>query len=315
MEKEKLGLVHMDEIVLCNSLIAIYGEDSTVFGGPFLVEFETKEGIKVKINQCVERTIQISSQKETSHMTLYEELTRVEKLLMVFEGKFCYLKSLDFSGTHESDRLFESTSNLIGSRLAYYNSRDVLSSRDTFVKFHEVLTDVVYEKWTSILEDLDIAFQVYLYSLCANNMPVDVNCAFIIEMAEPMIELVKKNTNYYSSFTPESHDTSLKMCIDALITKYGVDIFHKELKADYNKFLGILRNSRVRVMHIKNKQTGSWLNGNESLLYMVKLSLLYRYILLDLMGLTDSKVKERVRTITNLWDNWNGISDEFLSRL
>lgn len=76
----------------------------------------------------------------------------------------------------------------------------------------------------------------------------------LIELAEPLVEIVKKHTNFYASLTPGARGTSLKNCLDALITKYGVDIFERELSNDYEKFLSALVNSRVRIMHIKREQ-------------------------------------------------------------
>lgn len=65
---------------------------------------------------------------------------------------------------------------------------------------------------------------MYLYSLSNNGVTVDVKCAFLIELAEPLIEIVKEHTNFFSSLQPGPRGASLKNCLDALITKYGFDI-------------------------------------------------------------------------------------------
>ena len=87
------------------------------------------------------------------------------------------------------------------------------------------LTPALYEKWESILEDLDVAHQVYLYSLCDTNQPVDLRCAFLIELAEPVVEIVKANCPLFESLNPGKQGTSLRDCLRALITTYGSDIF------------------------------------------------------------------------------------------
>ena len=58
----------------------------------------------------------------------------------------------------------------------------------------------------------------------------------LIELAEPLVEIVKKHTNFYASFNTRARGTSLKNCLDALITKYGVDIFERgNCQNDYEK--------------------------------------------------------------------------------
>ena len=90
----------------------------------------------------------------------------------------------------------------------------------------------LYEKWEQILNELDIILQIYLYSMSANQMTVDVKSAFLIEMAEPIVEVVKIYTDNFVDLNPGNKGTTLRSCLKALIEKYGQDIFEKEMSCD-----------------------------------------------------------------------------------
>ena len=59
------------------------------------------------------------------------------------------------------------------------------------------------------------------------------------------------------------------------------------------------------IAHIKSKQNRKFLNGDESVLYLHKLSLMYRIILLDLLDIPLNRYKERlsnrIETINCWW--------------
>ena len=60
--------------------------------------------------------------------------------------------------------------------------------------FSDVLTTDLYKQWSSLIDDLDIVYQVFLYVLSDNKMTADLNFAFLAELAEPFTELVKERT-------------------------------------------------------------------------------------------------------------------------
>lgn len=82
-----------------------------------------------------------------------------------------------------------------------------------------------------------------------------------------------------------------------------------------NQFLNVLVNSRVNIMHVKRNQRKPALNGKQSCLYAQKLSLLYRKILFELLQINDSLYLEKLKHCVLNLDNWNSISDDFLSWL
>lgn len=242
----------MEQIIKCKSLVAIYQGDKLLLDGPHILEFNTirNQPFHIKIEQLGVRTIIITSGKDVSVFDLYAILTRIERLLMLFDGVFIPLSELKFSesDTVDENRLISCQNNLIKMRLSYFSSADFCNySVDKLLKFDTVLTAELFCKWEQLLDELDVVHQMYLYSLSDSKITVDVKCAFLIELAEPLIEIVKEHTKLFSSLTPGARGTSLKNCLDALITKYGVDIFSRELSSDYESILQIMVNSRIKI--------------------------------------------------------------------
>ena len=291
-----------------------------LLGGPHIVEFDTTDEQKfhIKIEQCGFRMIAITSDRDTSAFDLYAILTRIERLLMLLEGVFIPLSELKLSesDTANEKQLTSFQNNLIKGRLSYFSSADFCNYKvDKLLEFDTILTAELYSKWEQLLVELDLVHQVYLYFLSNSKITVDVKCAFLIELAEPLIEVVKEYTKFFSSLTPGPRGASLKNCLDALITKYGADIFGSELASDYERFLFAMVNSRVRIMHIKREQKGVFFNGNESVLYMLKMNLLYRRIMFEVLGIDEAIYKNSLLKCVSRLDEWNGILKGFLSKL
>ncbi len=136
-------------------------------------------------------------------------------------------------------------------------------------------------------------------------MPVDLNLAFLVELAEPMVEIVNHKKDRFPSLQPGSRGTSLKQCLNALINAYGLQIFSDEVANDYDGLLRRLVASRVRIMHIKRNQEGKAIvDGRECVFYLMKLSLLYRVILLDLLDIPGDVYSQRLKDATEMIDGW-----------
>ena len=179
--------------------------------------------------------------------------------------------------------------------------------------FDSFLNDL-YDKWEQLLEKLDIAHQMYLYAMGDTKITVDVKCAFLIELSETLVEVLKAYTNSFQKLKP-GNGTSLKACVKALIEEYGKDIFEREMEANEKEFLSTVINSRVRIMHIKRNQKIKYFDGNESVLYILKLSLLYRRILLDILGVEKQVYVDKLRKCVSRLNSWNDTLDKFLLRL
>lgn len=87
------------------------------------------------------------------------------------------------------------------------------------------------------------------------------------------------------------------------------------MQKNKEQFAKILVDSRNRIAHIKSKQERRYLNGEESVLYLSKLSLLYRVILFDLLGMIEESYKGKLCRRTDALNQWQGIASNFLEEL
>ena len=308
----------MEKLAKCKVLIGTYINDNIILGGPHVAEIETHDNkFFIKIEQCGYRKISIKALEETSVFELYGVFTKIERLLMIFDGQFLNLENLEFTDSSDTEKsmLKSVGNNLMHQRLSYFKSSDLVSYKvDKLLEFEEVLNSDLYDKWEQLLEELDIAHQMYLYAMGDTKITVDVKCAFLIELAETLVEVLKVYTNSFQKLKP-GNGTSLKACVKALIEEYGKDIFEREMEANEKEFLSTVINSRVRIMHIKRNQKIKYFDGNESVLYILKLSLLYRRILLDILGVEKQVYVDKLRKCVSRLNRWNDTLDKFLLRL
>lgn len=123
---------------------------------------------------------------------------------MIFDGRFINHKELSFEESDDGalEHLKSYACNLMNSRLSYYNSADFCSyTLDKLIGFESVITPEIYGAWIALLDELDIVHQMFLYSVSDSKMPIDAKCAFLIELAEPLVEVVKVHTHLYSSLS------------------------------------------------------------------------------------------------------------------
>lgn len=308
----------MEKLAKCKVLIGTYINDNIILGGPHVAEFETRDNkFFIKIEQCGYRKISIKALEDTSVFELYGVFTKIERLLMIFDGQFLNLENLEFTDSSDTEKsmLKSVGNNLMHQRLSYFKSADLVSYKvDKLLEFEEVLNSDLYDKWEHLLEELDIAHQMYLYAMGDTKITVDVKCAFLIELSETLVEVLKAYTNSFQKLKP-GNGTSLKACVKALIEEYGKDIFEREMEANEKEFLSTVINSRVRIMHIKRNQKIKYFDGNESVLYILKLSLLYRRILLEILGVEKQVYVDKLRKCVSRLNRWNDTLDKFLLRL
>ena len=308
----------MEKLAKCKIVIGTYINDNIILGGPHVAEFETSDNkFFIKVEQCGYRKISIKASEETSVFELYGVFTKIERLLMIFDGQFLNLENLEFTDSSDTEKsmLKSVGNNLMHQRLTYFKSADLVSYKvDKLLEFDEVLNTDLYDKWEQLLEELDIAHQMYLYAMGDTKITVDVKCAFLIELAETLVEVLKVYTNSFQKLEP-GNGTSLRACVKALIKEYGEDIFEKEMEANEKEFLSTVINSRVRIMHIKRNQKIKYFNGNESVLYILKLSLLYRRILLNILGVEEQMYVDKLQKCVSRLNRWNDTLDKLLLRL
>lgn len=258
------------------------------------------------------RSIKILSVREAPIRLLWSEFCLLESLLMLGTGIFLdiFEQHHIVNGKREhSDEL----DYLVNNRVSYYKSGEV-----SYLPFKKMLSNEYLaseEKiiiWENIRAELDIIHPMIMYCLSDIKLPIDCKCALMIEAMEPLAELVGKNSNEFKC--PEDKKQQLKVRLKALICTYGEDIFSKEYERK-EEFIQVLVNSRNRIAHIRSENDRMVLNGEESALYLMKLSLFYRRIILTTIGVEykmySSILKEEIRQL----DTWNGISDNFIDKL
>ena len=286
----------------CTKLSVVQGLKKGVLGGPFQSQFEIDDSIVVSITQLYQREIELTSNVPMTAEELIFIFQDIEKLLMLFDGRFYAIEKMTF--TNENAESVDILDEYKEIRLNCFSSKDFCQySWLKLISFQDVLTSDIYKKWLSLIDDLEIVYQVFLYALSDNKMPVDLNFAFLAELAEPFTELVKERTYYCQTLNPGERGTTLKICVDNLIVLYGTDIFAKELEDNYTLFLDRVVKSRVKIMHIK-KQQKDFFDGEECLKYSLKFSLLYRTILLSLLGVCSQQCNENIQTATKNIDEW-----------
>lgn len=244
-------------------LSVVQGLENGVMGGPFQQKFELDNGIVVSISQMFKREIGLTSRSPITSEDLIFIFQDIQKLLMLFDGRFYTIEKLTVSNDNaESVDVLNEYNKM---RLNCFYSKDLYQySWLKIISFQDVLANDLYKEWLSLIGDLDIAFQVFLYALSDNKMTVDLNFAFLVELAEPLVELLKERTYYCQSLNPGERGTTLKMCIDNLIVLYGADIFAKELEDNYTLFLATVYKGNIIKNLIMDCQSYTKYRPNET---------------------------------------------------
>lgn len=284
--------------ITCRELSATHCISKGILGGPYKCTFDNN-GLTISVEQCEKRQISVVSKNDVAVENLVCTYQNIEKLLMLFDGCFIPLESLTFIDNEElSEKYCER-------RLQYYQSADFTQyPSNKLLDFDSVITFDVYNKWETLINEADIMHQIFLYLMAKTGLTNDVKLAFLIETAEPMVELVKENTSIFTTLQPGQKGTTLKTCICSLINTYGQDIFSKEIQNNYSDFLQKSVDSRVRIMHIKKNYNKPFFRDTENLLYLVKYSLLYRRIMLELLGISYNKYSDKIIIAVKKWEEW-----------
>ena len=263
--------------IKCKELKAVHKLEKGVLRSPVSHSFSYKK-YTITINQMCTREIIISSKDITNAEELFNIHQNVENILMIMEGFFVSIESIYFDN-NSTVILRELSEKCIKYRLRCYCSDDCCKYFDhVFLDFEKYLDNTIFKNWVKLREEAGLMHQVFLYNMAKDTSPIDSKAAFLIEMSEPLVELVKEHTVNCASLTPGERGTTLKMCLDSMITYYGKDIFKRELvdKNTYDNFLEKTVKTRVRVMHIKKKVEQGYYSKNEYLLYVIKFSFLYK---------------------------------------
>ena len=297
-------------IMKCKCLTATHTPKFGALPGLWKCNFSSIDNsipFNIDITQDGDRQIIVNFDVDVSTNILTDVHCSIEKLLMLFEGRFIPLTRLVLSDSdYISDYILEGDAQLRSSnRLSFFQSADFCQySCFNLIDFDAVLNETMYKQWDELLDEMDIAYQLFLYNLSVPFGVSDTRLAFFVELAEPFVEILKLNTPYFVSLEPGRKGTTLKMCVDALISKYGSTIFCKEILSDYDEFLQKIIKSRNRIMHIKRNQDRKSFFVKENIRYVMKLSLLYRRILFELLGINFQSYENRLKKAISIIDHW-----------
>lgn len=301
--------------MMCHCLEIIQGYENGFMGGPKEICFDFND-INISIIQQGVRIIRLSRSGGAEIKDLYHVFCSFEKLCVLCEGQYLDIKGVN--AYNESGNILEnsiSCEELKSKRLTCCSTIDVLrGDKSRLLDVFEILNPIILENWTNLEKELGIIHQSFLYNTSSIGFPVDGKIASIIESFEPLIELITFYTNQFSSLKPGEHGTTLKMCLDACISVYGTDIFKTEYSINAEKFLQCLVASRNKIMHIKRNYNSICFTGPESILYIVKLTFLYRSILLSILHVDYSLYREKMAKSVQEWETWNNVFQSFVDK-
>ena len=169
----------MERPFICKCLTAEYEEEKSVLRGPVHIQFDIgKEQLfHVDIEQAVIRSIKISTDSDVSIFDLNTVLSKIERLLMLLDGRFIQLKEMKFSESDvfSNDSLIPCAQNLIAQRSSYFCSADFCKNASyRLIDFENVFTPDLFSKWDDLLDELGVVHQMFLYSVSDSKITIDV---------------------------------------------------------------------------------------------------------------------------------------------
>lgn len=264
---------------------------------------------KIRISltaNCKKVEIKTSSVSTIDEMLrIIHEILRFENL---FEGMFFQLVSFIADGENHTEKVQRK-------QLDYYQSQ----KRYAYIPIN--MDDREYRKlfrtWLKEEKKNKIIHPVFLYSVYLEGMPVDIRMALLLETFEPIAEdlynkgiitLVKPPTKTFTnrckncggvvSRTVPNKELEFKDKLQPILKKYGKIIFKGDAKT---KLIAKSVKVRNKVDHV-NANTENATNGKQCGFYIYKFSLLYRYIMLQEIGVAPKDINPY---ITKWVENFN----------
>ena len=270
--------------------------------------------IKVCIEEVGKRIITFNCEEEIEAKRLYSLLQELERLLQIFDGVFLDLQNIEIYGKESINSYNALVEHFKIQRLRYFSSANFISIfNDRLLKYEDILSAELFNKWEILLEELGVVNQMYLYATSSAGFTNDVKCAFLVELSEPLMEIIQSED--IKSQRNSDREGKLKPCLRAIINYYGKILFRNEIEFDLEKILSCLVNTRVNIMHIKINQRKPALNGRESVLYAIKMSYLYRLVILEKLEIKAALYKENLKKRVVYIDGWNGIQKQLFNKL
>lgn len=298
----------------CTSILVTQRYENGVLAGPHHEEFSINNKINVIVDQVLVRKVRITSNVKTPIIELMDFFNILDKLIMLFDGVFIPVKSIAVYNGDEDITGLPEVQDIINQRIIF-TSNNIFVNNSKFCNWDCFIDENILIKWKKLLDELEIVHQVVLFNSGELKYPIDGKVANLIEVSESLVDIVKLCTGKFNNLHPGEKGTTLRNCIDSLISEYGKDIFAKEYLIKKDAFLSILTKSRVRIMHIKRKYPKLFFDGKESLVYLAKFTFLYRHVLLQLLGIDYEMYKTQLTKLISQLDSFNGIVDNLLKRI
>ena len=246
------------------------------------------------------KKIQVTSISASTIGAMVQIICEILRFENLFEGLFFPVMSF----VVDAEDYTESLRNIL---LAYYNSQKNYMYIPIDIDDHRYKK--LFTKWTRIERKNKIIHPVFLYSTYLDGMPVDIRMAMLLEIFEPIAEdlhnrgiiaLVKPPTKTYTNRCRRCGSTVSRMVpnkelefkdkLRPLLKKYGSIIFKGDSKA---KLISKSVKIRNKVDHVR-ANTENALNGEQCGFYIYKFSLMYRYIMLQEMGMIAEEIEPSI---------------------
>lgn len=284
--------------------------------------------------------ISIKANESKRDHFLFQKMMEISKLIMLARGEFLTLKSLSFNISKNTNNELKKKAksyqeNLLRlySTCNYFNSLFYIRCTGSF---KSLLT-----KWIRLHHDIKPTLNLFFYSLSEIGFITDIRLAFIIQAFEPLYgylcekkfiesnhtkksfsdtlnKLIMSNlqslfnstkneqqkiiSKYIKEAKRNSSESPIKSKIEFLISNFGGQLFSHESKAS-SYFIDELRNLRVGIFHASYEVAHN-LNNEEQVKMIMKLSILYRVILLSYLGVNDHHNDLNFEYLIYAIDNW-----------
>ena len=151
-------------------LRVIQTNDNGAFDAPIITDFEyiyREVTYRVKIEQNLKRKLLIGTDEKVECIELFRLEAFLEQLLFLFDGRFYPIESVAMFDENEDPTIYQSkVYQYFNNRLPIYSSIDLC--RNQFMKlvdYKDVNFEAIIIEWSRISDELDIAFNMFLYCL------------------------------------------------------------------------------------------------------------------------------------------------------
>lgn len=171
----------MDISIKCDSLKAIYSVKNGMLRcvAPYEFTISLMPMIKVCIEEVGNRIITFTFKEEIEAKKLYSLLQELERLLQIFDGVFLDLEAIEIHGRESTNSYNALVEHFKIQRLHYFSSANFISIfSDRLLKYEDILSSELFDKWRILLDELGVVNQMYLYATSSAGFTNDVKCAF-----------------------------------------------------------------------------------------------------------------------------------------